>query len=124
MDNICAYAMITDDTWRNIPSGQIVDDGFGGELQAPEETGTYTLYELADENNRHKGWKWVKDKAFAEDKQAVCDALLSALRTTRAAGDPDGNPLIELRYIPEREIVRPIFADGTGNDGWYDVSVA
>ena len=63
-----------------------------------------------------------------EDKQAICDAICAALRLTSAAGHPDGNPLVELRYMPEggtyAETVRPIFADGTGENGWYDVNVS
>ena len=57
-----------------------------------------------------------------EDKQAICDAFLNTLLLTRAAGE--GNPVKELRYIPEKEIVRPVFEDGSGEDGWYDVHVA
>ena len=59
-----------------------------------------------------------------EDKQAICDALLAALLLTNNAGNPEGNPLKELRYIPEKEVVRPIFEDGTGADGWFDVHCA
>ena len=66
-----------------------------------------------------------------EDKQKICDLLCETLRATSNAGDPLGNPLVELRYIkdppdkPEfKEIVRPIFADGTGENGWYDVNVS
>lgn len=54
-----------------------------------------------------------------EDKQEVCNAMLEALRKTSAFGYPEGNPLVELRYLPEgngryTEVVRPIFEDGTG----------
>lgn len=64
-----------------------------------------------------------------ENKQEVCDAICNALRTTRSAGDLSGNPLVELRYLPEgngvySEVVRPIFADGCGSDGYYDINVA
>lgn len=65
-----------------------------------------------------------------EDKQKICDLLCEALRATSNAGE-GGNPLIELRYIEKpldkpqySEIVRPIFADGTGENGWYDVNVS
>lgn len=58
---------------------------------------------------------------FYEDKQAICDKLCEALRLTSNAGT--GNALKELRYIPEIEMVRPIFEDGTGENGWYDVNV-
>lgn len=57
-----------------------------------------------------------------EDKQAICDAFLKTLLLTRAAGE--GNRVKELRYIPEKEIIRPVFEDGSGEDGWYDVHVA
>ena len=63
-----------------------------------------------------------------EDKQEVCNAMLEALRKTSAFGYPEGNPLVELRYLPEgngrdTEVVRPIFEDGTGNNGYYDINV-
>lgn len=57
-DNVTA---ITVDRWQNIPAGGSVPTGFGDEeITAPNGNGTYTLYELADENNQHCGWKWVK----------------------------------------------------------------
>lgn len=66
-----------------------------------------------------------------EDKQKICDLFCETLRATLNAGYPGGNPLVELRYIkkPEGkpqydEIVRPIFADGTGEDGYFDVNVS
>lgn len=59
-----------------------------------------------------------------EDKQAICDAFCKCLQLTENAGHPDGNPLKELRYDPVFEKVRPIFEDGTGEDGYYDVHVA
>lgn len=63
-----------------------------------------------------------------EDKQAICDALCMVLRMTSNAGTD--NRLRELRYLPNREggkyeeTVRPVFEDGTGEDGWYDVNVS
>ena len=62
-----------------------------------------------------------------ENKQAICDAFCEVLRMTSNAGS--GNALKELRYIPEgngkySEVVRPIFEDGTGEDGWYDINVS
>lgn len=62
-----------------------------------------------------------------EDKQAICDRLCEALRLTSNAGT--GNALAELRYMPEgnghySETVRPVFEDGTGEDGWYDINVS
>lgn len=64
-----------------------------------------------------------------ENKQLICDLLCVALRATSNADD--WNPLVELRHIeypPDKpqytEIVRPIFRDGTGEDGWCDVNVS
>lgn len=62
---------------------------------------------------------------MTEDKQAVCTAMCKALQETVAAGS--GNRLVELRYIPRlngMEIVRPIFEDGCGEDGYYDINVS
>lgn len=64
---------------------------------------------------------------FVEDKKAVCDAMCEALRKTSAAGNPINNALVELRYIEfddGREIVRPIFKDGCGENGYYDINVS
>ena len=62
---------------------------------------------------------------FIENKQDICDAICKALQLTNNAGSPTDNPLAELRYIrtDRGEHVRPIFADGTGQDGYYDVNV-
>ena len=62
-----------------------------------------------------------------ENKQKICDALCETIRLTANGGR--GNALKELRYIPEgdghySEVVRPIFEDGTGTNGWYDINVA
>lgn len=62
-----------------------------------------------------------------ENKQAICTAFCEVLRMTSNAGT--GNALKELRYMPEgngrySEAVRPIFEDGTGENGWYDINVA
>lgn len=65
-----------------------------------------------------------------ENKQAICDALCEALRLTSAAGSPINNPLVELRYMTKaeggryEETVRPIFEDGCGKNGYYDVNVS
>lgn len=64
-----------------------------------------------------------------EDKQAICNAMLEALKLTSAAGSPTNNPVVELRYLPEgngryTEAVRPVFADGNGENGWYDINVS
>lgn len=61
-----------------------------------------------------------------ENKQEICNAFLKTLQLTRAAGVEEYNPLVELRYIQKEngdEIVRPIFADGNGENGYYDVNV-
>ena len=60
-----------------------------------------------------------------EDRKAFCDELCKLLRMTRNAGRPDCNPLVELRFIETEigEFVRPIFEDGTGENGYYDVNV-
>ena len=62
-----------------------------------------------------------------ENKQAICDALCVALVLTNNAGR--GNALKRLVYMPEgngyySEVVRPVFEDGTGEDGYYDINVA
>lgn len=62
-----------------------------------------------------------------EDKQAICEALCATLRMTSNGGGR--NALKELKYMPEgngryTEAVRPIFEDGTGENGWYDINVA
>lgn len=62
-----------------------------------------------------------------ENKQAICDALCVALMLTANAGS--GNALKELRYLKTgngrySEAVRPVFEDGTGEDGYYDINVS
>lgn len=62
-----------------------------------------------------------------ENKQDVCNAFLKTLQTTRAAGTEGCNPLVELRYFEApngMEFVRPIFEDGTGKNGYYDINVS
>ena len=47
-----------------VKAGETVWNGFiGGQTTctAPKEPGTYTLYELADDNNCHAGWIWEKE---------------------------------------------------------------
>ena len=59
-----------------------------------------------------------------ENKQDVCNKMCEAIRATDAS--KFGGALKELRYMKledGREIVRPIFEDGTGNGGYYDVDV-
>lgn len=62
-----------------------------------------------------------------ENKQEICNAFCEALRLTTNAGG--SNALKELRYLPEgngiySEVVRPIFENGCGEDGYYDVNVS
>ena len=59
-----------------------------------------------------------------EKKQAVCDAMMEVLKLT-ALVEGSGNPLVELKYYKDNagEFVRPIFADGTGENGYYDICV-
>lgn len=58
-----------------------------------------------------------------EDKQEICEIMLLALLHTYNAGSIHNNPLIELKYIKGKEVVRPIFIDGTGQDGSLDINV-
>lgn len=61
-----------------------------------------------------------------ENKQHVCDMMCKAIQATDAGGNPMNNPLKELRYMKldnGYEIVRPIFEDGTGSNGSYDIYV-
>lgn len=58
-----------------------------------------------------------------EDKQEICDTLLLSLLHTYNAGCIHNNCLIELKYIKEKEVVRPIFLDGSGENGEFDINV-
>ena len=58
-----------------------------------------------------------------EDKQEICNSLVLALAHTYNAGCFFNNPLVDLKYIEEKEVVRPIFLDGTGQDGSMDINV-
>ena len=66
-----------------------------------------------------------------EDKQAICNAFCETLRLTSAAGSPNNNPLIELRYMTAEEggrfdeTVRPIFENHCGEAlKYYDINVS
>lgn len=65
-----------------------------------------------------------------ENKQAICNAMCETLRLTSAAGSPINNPLVELRYMTKaeggryEETVRPIFENGCGENGYYDINVS
>ena len=59
-----------------------------------------------------------------ENKQRICNKMCEAIRATAAGGT--GNPLVSLSYMRlenGEEIVRPIFADGAGSNGCYDINV-
>ena len=58
-----------------------------------------------------------------ENIQEICNSVLIALMHTYNAGCFENNPLTDLKYIKEEEIVRPIFLDGAGNDGCFDINV-
>ena len=60
-----------------------------------------------------------------EDKQEFLNKLCELLRMTRAAGTENQNPINEIRYIESeyREIARPIFEEGNGENGWYDINI-
>lgn len=54
---------ITVDIWRHIPAGTTIPNGYSnGYCTAPSEPGLYTLYEVADDMNRHVGWEWEKER--------------------------------------------------------------
>ena len=54
---------ITIKEWAHIPAGATVANGYSnGYCTAPSEPGLYTLYQLADDNNCHAGWEWVKEE--------------------------------------------------------------
>lgn len=60
-----------------------------------------------------------------ENRQEICDAFCKMLQLTSNAGNPTNNPIVELRFITNErgEFIRPIFADGSGSNGYYDVNV-
>jgi len=79
---------------------------------------------------------------FIENKQEVCDAILNLIRLTSNLGDDRYNSVIKMEFIPKgtkcegdmskfihngvatEDFVRPIFKDGNGNSGYYDVVVS
>lgn len=64
------------------------------------------------------------EKRFTEDRQEFLNKLTELLRLTRNAGGSN-NPLKEIRLVnkPIGDYARPIFEDGTGEDGYYDVCI-
>ena len=59
-----------------------------------------------------------------EDYQLICNMLCETLKCTLNAGHPANNPLDRMVYLENEGLVRPIFKDGTGESGCYDVNVA
>lgn len=84
----------------------------------------------------------IANETFVEDKQEILDKMLEMLRCTSNLGDDRYNSLVELKFIPKgtkiegslsrfvhdgvatEDIVRPIYEDGNGNNGYYDVVVS
>lgn len=61
-----------------------------------------------------------------ENKSEFLNELCELLKKTRALGDPRGNPLSRIEYVVDghgNEYARPIFADGSGENGYYDVCI-
>ena len=58
-----------------------------------------------------------------ENKQEFLIKLCELLRMTNAAST--GNPLKEIRYVKSEygEVARPIFENGSGADGYYDINI-
>ena len=63
---------------------------------------------------------------MTENRKEFCNKLCELLQMTKCAGAPESNPLKELRFIETEygEIVRPVFEDGIGENGYYDVNVS
>lgn len=59
-----------------------------------------------------------------DDRQMICNAMRDAIRLTGNGGADEGNPLVDLVYMPGEEKVRPVFANGAGRNGYYDINVA
>ena len=80
---------ITLDIWRHIPAGEQVESGYSYKLCAPDEAGTYTLYQIVDDKNCHQGWEWEQeqDSLADEDKKVITEKLLDLLKLTRAGKD-------------------------------------
>lgn len=89
---------ITLDIWRHIPAGEQVESGYNYKLCAPEEAGTYTLYQIVDDKNCHQGWEWEEEISDSEDKRAITRKLLDLLVLTRA-----GKNLTDCEYHIEKQ---------------------
>ena len=60
-----------------------------------------------------------------EDIQQIMNRLVETIRLTSAGGFKYNNALTELRVIQKNgmKMVRPVFEDGTGENGYYDVNI-
>ena len=100
---------ITLDIWRHIPAGEQVESGYNYKLCAPEEAGTYTLYQIVDDKNCHQGWEWEQeqDSLADEDKKVITEKLLDLLKLTRAGKDlKDCEYYMEHQFCEEFVILR------------------
>jgi len=100
---------ITLDIWRHIPAGEQVESGYGYKLNAPDEAGTYTLYQIVDDKNCHQGWEWEQeqDSLADEDKKVITKKLLDLLKLTRAGKDlKDCEYYMEHQFCEEFVILR------------------
>ena len=64
---------------------------------------------------------------MTEDKKEFLHEFANLLKMTSAAGHPLGNPLDDIEYVKfpnGDEIARPIFVDGAGKNGEYDVNIS
>ena len=59
-----------------------------------------------------------------EDKRIILKAYLNLLRATSNAGS--GNSVVDILLIEKNgmQYARPIFEDGNGKDGYYDVNIS
>ena len=55
------YQRVTCAEFQHIPAGERIWNGYSNGYCTAPETGQYTLYELVDDNNCHKGWEWEKE---------------------------------------------------------------
>ena len=46
---------------KHVAAGTEVENGYGRYMTAPQEQGTYTLFEVANDDNTHYGWRWEKE---------------------------------------------------------------
>lgn len=58
-----------------------------------------------------------------ENIQNTMNLLCKTLQTTRMFDPTVGNGLKELKVTADGKFVRPVFMDGAGEDGYYDVNI-